>query len=304
MPGWHFDPLPSQQAAQMGDVDDNPVHMTAEEVFWTIAKVAFLWGRSNGTSGEHPKGLALDFSVLEYGGGANNPGPARMWMGNKIANWQWANRKRTGAWYIIWNRKIISSNPSSYAYNRWVDYRGSNPHTDHVHVSYYAANIYQPPAIVRPDEPTEDTLSAVEVNDLKQHVTSEVNRQAAAVSADLSTKLANHAENLEQHMTRRTYARITEADAEKYGFDKTLYQVGAFASKAMIAALANQMALAQMSAVVARIAEAVMPMGEEERQELAREIAQQVDKLRVTVDIAREAAEAEPEEVSDTEPTA
>lgn len=144
--GRYFPNLPTRQLAQMGNVDDNPVHLTAEEEYWTKVKVAFLWGRSNGNSGEHPKGLALDFSVLEYGGGVNRPGPAHPAWGNTIANWLWTNRRRLGVWYVIWNRKIISTNPGSYAYGRWTTYRGSNPHTDHVHVSFYAANIYQPPS--------------------------------------------------------------------------------------------------------------------------------------------------------------
>lgn len=300
--GRYFPDLPSRQIAQMGDVDDNPVHLCAEEEFWTVAKIAFLWGRSSGSSGEHPKGLALDFSVLEYGGGVSNPGPARYWMGNKIANWLWANRARLGVWYVIWNRRIISSNRHSYAYNRWVEYRGSNPHTDHVHVSYYSANIYQPPITV-PDPiepPTEDTLSAAEVTELKDHVTTEVNRQADALNTDLSTKLTNHATNIEDHVTRRTQGRVNEADMARFGFDKGLYQAGALASKGAVTGRANAQTLAQISEVLLRVAEAVTtPMSDEERQELAREIAAEVDKLRVTVDVSRELAASEPEEIPD-----
>lgn len=159
--GRYFPDLPARTLSQMGDVDDNPVHLVAEEVFAKYP-VAFLWGRSSGSSGEHPKGLALDFSVLAYGGGVNNPGPANKALGDAIANYLWANRARMGVWYVIWNRRIISTNRSSYAFGRWVAYNGSSPHTDHVHVSFYAANIYQPPSGAQPEPLPEDELPSMD----------------------------------------------------------------------------------------------------------------------------------------------
>jgi len=155
--GRYFPDLSARNAAQMGQVDANPVQLVAEEIAsrWDIA---FLWGRSSGSSGEHPKGLALDFSVLAYGGGVNNPGPANKAEGDAIAAYLWANRARMGVWYIIWNRRIISTNRSSYAFGRWVAYNGRSPHTDHVHVSFYAANIYQPPTTPQPEPLPEDDV--------------------------------------------------------------------------------------------------------------------------------------------------
>lgn len=148
--GEYFPDLPQRQLNQMGDVNYDPVHLTAEE-FQFFHPVDFLWGRSSGTSGEHPLGLALDHSGLEYGNGVNDPGPMRRQLCIDIADRMWRNRRRLGVWYVIWDRKISSTNRNSYAFNSsddfWAgaDYRGSNPHTDHVHTSFYAANVYQPP---------------------------------------------------------------------------------------------------------------------------------------------------------------
>lgn len=111
----------------------------------TTRRIYFVWGKSSGTSGEHPLGRALDFSVLEYGNGVPNPGPARPALGDEISTYLWRHRARLNVWYIIWSRRIISTNPNSYAYNRWTTYRGSNPHTDHVHVSFEASGTYTPP---------------------------------------------------------------------------------------------------------------------------------------------------------------
>lgn len=111
----------------------------------TTRQIYFVWGKSSGTSGEHPLGRALDFSVLEYGNGVPDPGPARYGLGDEIAAYLWRHRARLNVWYVIWNRRIISTNPDSYAYGRWVTYRGSNPHTDHVHVSFESSGTYVPP---------------------------------------------------------------------------------------------------------------------------------------------------------------
>lgn len=124
------------------------VRPVAEEIATKFAPIYFLWGKSNGTTGEHPKGLALDFSILEFGRGVSDPGRARTSLGQKIADYVWANRSRLNVWYVIWNRKIISANRDSYAYHRWVTYKGSsNPHTDHVHVSFWGTGTYAPPPV-------------------------------------------------------------------------------------------------------------------------------------------------------------
>lgn len=49
--------------------------------------------------------------------------------GQEITSWAIANAARLGIKYIIWNRQIWQN-------GKWTAYHGSNPHTDHVHLSF------------------------------------------------------------------------------------------------------------------------------------------------------------------------
>lgn len=102
----------------------------------------FVYGYSPNGNGEHPLGRALDFSILEFGHGEQNPGNARPALGEAIANYLWSNRRRLNVWYVIWNRRIIST---TYPQAGWQRYNGVNPHTDHVHSSYNATGVYTGP---------------------------------------------------------------------------------------------------------------------------------------------------------------
>jgi hypothetical protein len=74
---------------------------------------------------DHPKGLALDFMVYRN--------KAR---GDAIASYTHANASRLAVTYIIWYRKVWSTDRAGEG---WRPYSGtSNPHTDHVHVSFTA----------------------------------------------------------------------------------------------------------------------------------------------------------------------
>lgn len=123
------------------------VRPVVNEIANRFGPLYFVYGYSPTGSGEHPKGRALDFSVLEYGNGEKDPGPARTKLGISISNYIWENRERLNVYYIIWNRRIISTNPTGYAYNKWVFYpeSASQPHTDHVHVSFNVDGSYTPP---------------------------------------------------------------------------------------------------------------------------------------------------------------
>lgn len=107
--------------------------------------VYFVWGmdRSSGRTGDHPRGLALDFSVLDRGAGVKNPGPARPKLGDAIAAYLIRHRKRLNVRYVIWSRRIASaqSNPPW----AWRAYEGKSPHTDHIHVSFNDEGTYHPP---------------------------------------------------------------------------------------------------------------------------------------------------------------
>lgn len=69
---------------------------------------------------DHPKGLALDFMTSSVA------------VGDALAGFAIANAKVLGVKYIVWNRQ--SWNPER---GTWVAYTAtSNPHTDHVHISF------------------------------------------------------------------------------------------------------------------------------------------------------------------------
>lgn len=84
-------------------------------------KTIFGWP-GNGFSGDHPKGLALDFMV--YGDAVK---------GQATANYLVANYDTMGLTYIIWNRQSYSKPRGTWKpYERVLE----NPHTDHVHASF------------------------------------------------------------------------------------------------------------------------------------------------------------------------
>jgi len=74
---------------------------------------------------DHPKGLALDFMINNIKDGKT--------AGDALSKYVEANHARLGVTYIIWYRKTIDFRNN----NGWHNYTGtSNPHTDHVHVSF------------------------------------------------------------------------------------------------------------------------------------------------------------------------
>ncbi|MET3558556.1 hypothetical protein ABID29_001682 [Streptococcus rupicaprae] len=98
-------------------------------------EVASLYGISSfslyrpGDSGDHGKGLAVDFMVPESSA-----------LGDSIADYAAANMSAKGISYIIWKQRFYSPYPSiygpAYTWNLMPD-RGSitENHYDHVHVS-------------------------------------------------------------------------------------------------------------------------------------------------------------------------
>ena len=93
-----------------------------------ISRACSVGGRS-----EHKEGRALDWGVH-----VNRP--AEKAAADDMLRWllatdkhgnRYANARRLGVQYVIWNRRIWSS----YA-PTWRAYGGPNPHTDHVHISF------------------------------------------------------------------------------------------------------------------------------------------------------------------------
>jgi hypothetical protein len=89
---------------------------------------------SAGGTSEHKEGRAFDWGVRVSNATERAQAAAFLgWLlktdarGNKAAN-----ARRLGVMYVIWNKRIWGA----YAANQgWRTYRGSNPHTDHVHIS-------------------------------------------------------------------------------------------------------------------------------------------------------------------------
>lgn len=93
-----------------------------------IGRACTVGGRS-----EHKEGRAFDWGV-------NAAKPAEKAAVDDLIRWlhatdghgnRFANARRLGIQYVIWNRRIWSS----YA-PTWRAYSGPSPHTDHVHVSF------------------------------------------------------------------------------------------------------------------------------------------------------------------------
>jgi phage shock protein A len=87
-----------------------------------------------GSSGEHPKGRACDFSAQRDGFGGVATGDDRTY-GNNLAAFFLNNADRLAVLYVIWYKQIWL--PSS----GWRSYSGggdpSSDHTNHVHLSVY-----------------------------------------------------------------------------------------------------------------------------------------------------------------------
>ena len=88
-------------------------------------------GYRPGDSGDHGKGLAIDFMV-----------PVSSALGDQIADYAIQNMASRGISYIIWKQRFYAPYPSkygpAYTWNPMPD-RGSvtENHYDHVHVSFY-----------------------------------------------------------------------------------------------------------------------------------------------------------------------
>ena len=89
---------------------------------------------SGGTS-EHKEGRALDYML-------DSTDTSERDIANTVLDWmldtdshgnKHANARRLGVMYLIWNKRIWSAARQSEG---WRTYTGSNPHTDHIHVSF------------------------------------------------------------------------------------------------------------------------------------------------------------------------
>jgi hypothetical protein len=73
---------------------------------------------------DHPSGLAVDFMISDLPNGHA--------VGQQIADYVAANGGRLGVKYLIWNRRSFNVKRGT-----WEPYTSTtNPHTDHVHVTW------------------------------------------------------------------------------------------------------------------------------------------------------------------------
>lgn len=73
---------------------------------------------------DHPSGRALDFMINNIANGHAT--------GEALAQHLIANAEKYRVDYIIWNKRSWNSRRKS-----WATYGGSNPHTDHVHLTCF-----------------------------------------------------------------------------------------------------------------------------------------------------------------------
>jgi hypothetical protein len=87
-----------------------------------------------GTTYEHPKGRACDFSVTQGGfAGSEATGEARAY-GDDLAAWAVTNADALGVLYVIWFRQIWTPALGWHRYSGAGGDPASN-HTNHVHIS-------------------------------------------------------------------------------------------------------------------------------------------------------------------------
>jgi hypothetical protein len=94
-----------------------------------ITRACSIGGRS-----EHKEGRAFDW-MLNVNRGAERAVAEQFieWLLGEGPNGEAAyNARRLGVMYVIWNGRIWSA---SHAARGWLQYRGPNPHTDHIHIS-------------------------------------------------------------------------------------------------------------------------------------------------------------------------
>lgn len=113
---------PSRTYTSIGPVKSH-VRLAANEIGSKFG-IKTIYG-TQGTQ-DHPKGLALDFMINNVDNGKA--------VGNGIAAYAKNDATRLKVQYVIWNGRIWNIDRNAEG---WRSYSGtSNPHTDHVHISF------------------------------------------------------------------------------------------------------------------------------------------------------------------------
>lgn len=99
-----------------------PVTAAAANILGPMFNIKTIYGwRQSDPFPDHPSGHALDFMIPNTD------------TGNRLAAYAQANAGALGVKYIIWNRQYWQPSQGT----AWVPYtQTSNPHTDHVHITF------------------------------------------------------------------------------------------------------------------------------------------------------------------------
>lgn len=119
-----------------------------------------LWNSTSRSVAEELDGLFSrpDWTSTYVGHGENGAGwsidlMCQKAIGDRIAEYCWANRKRLRIWYIIWWGRIISQTRPNAGWQRYRDADSPNPsksHKNHVHLSLYPGTSYTAPTAAKP----------------------------------------------------------------------------------------------------------------------------------------------------------
>lgn len=111
------------QITGLGDVQ--PVARAAAEEIAAKFGIYNIGGKASSghiTNSDHYTGLAIDVMTLNSG------------KGPMVAQYAITNAQRLHVKYVIHNRRIYNMADGK----GWKPYHGTSPHTDHVHISFYA----------------------------------------------------------------------------------------------------------------------------------------------------------------------
>ncbi len=112
----------------------------------------------DGTVSEHHEGRAWDWKVsVNNASDVQNVKTVLDWLFAKDKNGNsYAMVRRLGIMYIIWNHQFWSLYNAS---SGWISYDGVNPHTDHVHFSFYWTGALQQTTYWHPEKSCDGTAN-------------------------------------------------------------------------------------------------------------------------------------------------
>lgn len=177
------------------------------EEFAARYDIHFAWGI--GDSGDHKAGKALDLMAYARGGGPSKPGAIRPGWNKTVAEYAWANAKRLGIDYVIYDQLIQSNNPDGYAYGGWKTYTGDS-HANHVHISFEES----PPAY-RPPTTAKDALPVALTNDEIEKIADATARRVLAMDGVIRNRSVTDKDSGAYYWSLATFVSKIENTTDK-----------------------------------------------------------------------------------------